>query len=91
MPAPRRSAGKAPTAKERAAREKARREREAAEAKMTPAEYAAQLPTKWATHLAKQAPNALSLSHATIFFVDGDQRRASQTTRAKLDIVRKND
>ncbi|KAL5478955.1 hypothetical protein ACEPAI_2242 [Sanghuangporus weigelae] len=77
--------------------EKAERDREAAvrkkeeemEKRMTPREYAVHIQEKFRDYLAKAPTDKLPLRDKAIFYVGGDYYTASQSTRRKMDHLRR--
>ncbi len=75
--------------------EKARREQELrdrkkeelADSRMTPSEYAAKVQTKFADAIERSTKKKLFLAGKRIFFITGDHRSATKTTRRRMDIA----
>ncbi|KAL5498395.1 hypothetical protein ACEPAH_2537 [Sanghuangporus vaninii] len=67
----------------------ARKKEEEMEKRMTPREYAVHIQEKFKDYLAKVSTDKLPLRDKAIFYVGGDYYTASQSTRKKMDHLRK--
>ncbi|EJD04833.1 Nucleotidyltransferase [Fomitiporia mediterranea MF3/22] len=56
---------------------------------MTPREYAIRVQSKFAAYLEKTSSEKLPLRGKAIFYIGGDYNTASQTTRKRMDLLRK--